>query len=171
MGRQLRPGARAWQIGVWGTQNATHLLHLDRTADVDRLLALVELLLEPVDVVGPCAGKLGGRAASATPHLGLADVSSVFVGVVVDGAVTGERRGRRGRERVTLVKGAENEVGRDTGTQEAMELGQLFTLATALFLGELVGRQAVRERGRGRRQGLPASPAQLRRLHQDAIFV
>ena len=88
---------------------STYLLHFHRATDIDRLLALIELLLEPVNVVGPGAGKLGGRAAPASPHLDLADVGLVVVG---------GKRGRR--ERGALFEGAEDEVRGDTRTKEAV---------------------------------------------------
>ena len=86
-----------------GRRADTHFLHLHRTTDINCLLALVELLLEPVNVVGPLAGELGGGAAPASPHLDLADVSSVFVGVPFTGLKPGGAWGDRTGEYTSVI--------------------------------------------------------------------
>jgi len=97
---------------------ADHLLHLDRSADVDSFLAFVELLFRPILRLKPRAFGLGGRATPAPAWATGANV--------VNGGIKSWQGTIRGTE-------TENEGGWNTRTEETVELRNFLPPAPTVF--------------------------------------
>jgi hypothetical protein len=95
-----------------------HLLHLDRSTDVDSLLAFVELLFQSIIRLKPVASGLSGRATSASVCATGANV------------VNGRTKSWQG---TILRTETENERGRNMRTEETMEFRDFLPPAATVF--------------------------------------
>jgi hypothetical protein len=95
-----------------------HLLHFDRSADVDSFLAFVELLFHTIIRLKPVASGLGGRATSASVCATGANV--------VDGRTKSWQGTALGTE-------TENEGDWNMRTEETVEFRDFLSPAATVF--------------------------------------